>query len=498
MWVQGKLPSRPPKEQAEQAKDMGAKGLAIFDEYLAYVAKTPVKTDEDKTRRKKLEGEVLLARNSLSSGLQDWKSVLKTSDDYLKWADANPAEGKNRDVALLNKFLALIELGAMADNFPPKNDQILKEAESTMREIRLLKPKDNKLYRNMLNAVGQRFNIASYQVEKFIKDGHTDVTREMQDGYEDKVAQLALERVEMEEAANEEPSLEDYSRLVYLFDKASKRVKNIEQAAKMEEKSAEMAAKLLEKFDPKHKNLRIPEESAAWAPLLAKMIGDNGKTERGMLRVEDFKGDITLMEQCKRDHSTLVDYMYDTVPGDTPVAQRPDYDKFKTDLEKAKSTLKTIKDTYKTCATLPDKDNKVSNAAAKAVDDWIEAVKGKYPDIANIKREKDEAPLQIIEEEIDYRRKIEATRDLLVRQSLALSKKYESNDDLARRWRGIASDQIKILGDLRGKTPTMQVMTAELDIADGKFKEAEETLWKIADDADKDSDLYFTRQAQAL
>ena len=498
MWVQGRMPSSPPAEQAKQAKDLGAKGLKIFDDYLAFVAKAPAKTEEDKTRRKTLEGEVLLARNSLSSGSQDWKSVLQTSDDYLKWAEANPVEGKNKEVALTNKFLALIELGAMPENFPPKNDQLLKDAETTMRDIIGLKPKekmtakDKKLYRDMLNEISKRFNIASYQVEKFLKDGKTDVTHEMQDEYEDKVAQLALERVEGEESANEEPLLEDYSRLVYLFDKASRRMKNVEQAGKMEEKSAEMAGKLLEKFDTKNKNLSIPEEKEAWQPLLAKMIGD-GKTERGLLRVDEFKGDITRLEQCKRDHATLVDYMYDTVPGDTPIAQRPDYDKLKTDLEKAKVQLKTIKDNYPTCATLADKDGHVSAAAAKAVDDWIEAVKGKYPDIANMKAKPTEpkAPLQIIEEEIDYRRKIEATRDLLVRQSLDLASKYAANEDLARKWRGVASDQIKILGELRGETPAMREMSAGLDIANGKYKEAEDTLWKIADEADKDSDVYF-------
>src|SRR5262249_37660647 len=150
----------------------------------------------------------------------------------------------------------------------------------------------------MLNALGTRFNVASYQVEKFMKDGHTDVTQQMQDEYEDKVAQLALERVEIEEAANEEPTLEDYSRLVYLFNKASDRVKDPAQAEKMREKSADMAKKLLDKFDSKNKNLRIPEDQAAYGPLLLKMVGDN-KTERGLLRTEDFKGDITRAEQCK-------------------------------------------------------------------------------------------------------------------------------------------------------------------------------------------------------
>ncbi len=490
-----KLPSR--RADAEAAiKDLGAKGVAAFDKYMEYVAKNAAKKDEDKDRRKKLEGEVLLVRNALSFGMQDWPMTLKTADEYLNWEKDNPTNSK-KDAAMLNKFVALISLAAQ--NFAPKSDQFLKDAEAVMRDVRVMKPKDNKLFRTMLDQLGRRYNIAAFQVDKFLKENHTDVTTDMQDLYEDKVAEIQLERVtvvEEEANPNEEVSLEDYSRLVYLFDKASHRVKDREKATSMQEKSAEMAKKLLDKYDPTKKNLRIPEDKDAWQPLLNRMIGDN-QTVRGLLRIqEDFKGDVNRRDQCKRDHSTLIDYMYDTVPQDTPADKRPDYDKQKTDLEKARQQLKTIRDNYPNIPTLADKAGNVSAAAAAVVTDWIDAVKEKYPDLEQLKPKKGEpakAPLQIIEEEIDFRRKIEATRDLLSRQSLELAEKYAKggNNDSAKKFREIASEQIKILGDLRGDTPVMMEQTAELDMADGKYKEAEETLWKIADNADKDSDTYF-------
>jgi hypothetical protein len=505
IWTD-KLNTKSRKDIEDALKDLGKKGIDAVDKYTDVVKKTAAKKDDDKDRRKKLEGEVILIRNALAFGAQDWATTIKSSDEYLEWEKNNP-QNSHKDAALLNKFVGLISTAAV--NMAPACDPFLKDAETTMRDIRAIK-KDNKLFRTMLTELGKRYNYAAFQIEKFLKEDHKDVTTDMQEGYEDKVAELQMERVDIEEEANEEVSLEDYSRLVYLFDKASRRAKDREKALKMEEKSIETAEKLLKKYDSKAKNLRIPEDKDVWQPLLSKMIGD-GKTDRGLLRIQDdFKGDITKMDQCKRDHATLVDYMYDTVPTDTPADKRPDYDKFKTDLNQALKQLKTIKDNYPNIPTMADKSGAVTVAAAQVVDDWIEAVKkinpDKFGDLDVLKPKKGpdgklepaKAPLTIIEEEIDYRRKIEATRDLLSRQSLDLVEKYTKagNEDMAKKFREIASAQIKILADLRGDTPVMMEQTAELDMANGNYKDAEETLWKIADNADKDSDTYFRAKSR--
>ena len=109
----------------------------------------------------------------------------------------------------------------------------------------------------MLNVLSDRYNVAAFQLEK-LKKTKTDLPKEtadkydaMIDQYENKVAELQGERVDMMEESKEkdELTLDDYSRLVYLFNKTGQT-----------RKAADIAIKMLKKFDPDNKNLRMPDD----------------------------------------------------------------------------------------------------------------------------------------------------------------------------------------------------------------------------------------------
>src|SRR5262249_15904925 len=150
---------------------------------------------------------------------------------------------------------------------------------------------------------------------------------------------------------------------------------------------------------------------------------------------------------CKADHMVLFDYMYDEGSPDRRADQRPPYDKFNADMDKALSQLKTIKKNYPNIPSLPVKDKagkeSITPAAIQAVNNWIDGVKAKFPDMEAMRPNPKEpkAPLTLVEEEIDFRRKILATRNLLMEQSFSLIDWYQSNqqEDIASKYRDIAS-----------------------------------------------------------
>ena len=486
LWATGKLKGKTEEETFQQGKDVALKALAAFDKYDACVAATPPKLDEDKERRAKLEGAVLLARNTLYSGARDWPQAVKSADNYVAWEMNTPQDKTSVDIALLNKFRALIELGAI--NVAPGCDPYLKDAETAMREIRKLKPTDNKLYIFMINALTRRYNIAAFQAEKFIKEGKLEAGAE--EAYENKVAELQSVRVEMiEDAEHEEPTLEDYARLVHLFNKTSK------SDFGRQKKAADMAKKLLDKFDPEKKNFKIPDDEKVWRALLARMIGDQDTNTAGVIYYADLnKGD-----RCKKDHAALIDRMYDTREGvaaaETP-DRRPAHDRLSMDMEKALQQLDTIKRNYPDCQTLPDKTGKPIPQAVQALNAWIDSQKDKHPEVLAFKPKGNETPkalLTIVEEEIDFRRKIEAARDLLSTLSLEVADKLlkDGKEEDAKAYREMGADQLRILLSMRGETPAMQIKYSDITIANGKYEEAMTTLYEVKANVEKGSMLYF-------
>ncbi|MFH0938074.1 MAG: hypothetical protein V1899_02150 [Planctomycetota bacterium] len=481
----GKLPSKKSADVEKLAKELCVKALDSYQKYLDFVAKTPAVEEEDKAMRTNLEGAVLLARNTLYIGAKEWDKVRKSADDYIAWEQqlSQALTNSSIHVVLQNKFRALIALTG-PPNSVPKCDPFLKEAEKVMNELMKIKPKDKILHLYLLTTLSDRNNIAAFQAAKFIREGTLPFGSE--DVYENKVAELQEKRVDMvEEEPDQEPALEDYCRLVYLFNKTAKY-----------EKAVMVARKLLGKFDPQQKNVRIPDEAKVWQSLLARMKGDAGTNMHGILKYTDINKD----ERCKKEHTILIDYLYDTREGHAArtIGERPAFDKYNMDMERALKQIERIYKDFPDCATLPTPDTKKpSPLAIKALNDWIDSWKDTYPDLQAIKP-KPGAPksfLNFIEEEVDFRRKIEATRDLLSSLALEQGEKLAQagKEDEAKKYREIAGEQIKILGDLRGDTPQMQIKTAEIDISIGKLEVALATLFKIKTtvDRDKDFSIYF-------
>ncbi|MCY3023414.1 MAG: hypothetical protein NTW87_30915 [Planctomycetota bacterium] len=454
LWVTGKARAKPPADTAAQCKELGLKALAAFDKYDDFIAKAPVTKDEDKKRRQGLAGMVLLARNALYSGAEEWRNVVKSSDQYLNWEEQVPQEKSSADVAYLNKFRALIELGAT--NLAPDCDEDLIQAEKTMRQWRKLREKDNKVFVFMLNAVSRRYNLAAFQVEDFMKkgkkeaktkDGKTvELTTDMVEVYERKVAELQRERVKMVEEAEGEapPTLEDYSRLVYLFTKT-----------RMDREAADTARKLLERFDSDNKSCIIPpDDEKTWQAMLTKM--------QAIIRYND----LNKWDRCKKDHMTLVDYMYDTRQGlaQEKQEQRPEFDRFNADMDNARKQLESIRKNYPDCQTW---DPKLGEGG--------------------------KSYLGRIEEEIDFRRKIEATRDLLFNKALLVAKKLDEDKqpEEAKRYREVANAQLEVLRKIRMDTPDMQIKQATISISIGEYAKALETLNNVKLDAPEDSPLFF-------
>jgi hypothetical protein len=378
----------------------------------------------------------------LHSGAGEWEKVVKTSEQYLAWeTQQKDLQKSSADVALLNKFRAQIELASI--NHAPACDPFLADAEKTMRAWRKMKAGDNKTFVFMLNALSRRNNIAAFQVEKFIKEGKKEFNADMIDKYENVVANLQAERVSMvEKAENEDPTLDDYTRLVYLFNKTRR-----------DRQCADTAKKLLETFDKENKSSKIPDDPKVWQEKLQKL--------QSVIKYND----LAKWDRCKKDHAVLVDYMYDTREGitaDKP-ERRPEYDKFNVDMDKARNQIDTIRKNYPDCQSL---DAKLGEGGKSL--------------------------LGIIEEEVDFRRKIVATRELLFDKAMKVAISLEKdNPDEAKRYKEAAFGQIDILTALKGETPDLMTMKSDIAISIGNFTEALNTLNEVRFKAPEGSAVYF-------
>jgi hypothetical protein len=453
MWMMGRVPVKSREEAEKAARDLAKKALEAYDKYDAFTAKAPVTEEEDKKRRQQLAGVILLARSALYGSIDDWEQVIKTADQYVAWEQLAGQQGygpqrSSQDVVLLKQFRALVEIGAK--KLAPECDPYLAKARKASQDWRALKQGDNTTYAFMLRTLSSRYNIAAFQVEKFLKEKKPGITDEMLDEYEKKVALLERERLRMiEQDPDWNPSLEDYARLVYLFAKAS-----------LDAESADTAQKLLQKFDPENKNCRMPDEEQYWQGLLDKM-----------LRIIKYD-DLNKMERCKKDHTLLVDLMYDTAVGlnQADPAKRPANDKVNADLGKALKQIDTIMANYKQCQT-------------------SQAEFGPEPE----KGQERKGYLPMIAEEIDFRQKIQAARDLLFNKSLAVATKAEQagEADEAKRYREIAGGQLEILRELLPDSPALTLLQARLHLSVGKYSEALETLNEVKAQLDESSPVYF-------
>ncbi|HEY3322784.1 MAG TPA: hypothetical protein VGP72_20180 [Planctomycetota bacterium] len=525
--------------RARAVEDLAAKGIAAFDAYAEFCKKNPAKTEEDTARRARLEGMVLLARNALHSGAAHWAEVVASADEYLTWAQTEgrgdagtgrrgekddaetrrrgdaekqspdeargvasspqparrPAlprggEGDRRagepptiwakteaDVALLNKFRAQVELAAA--NVVPACEEHLEGAEASMRAWRKLKPGENKTYVFMLNMLSRRHNIAAFQIEKLLKEGDSRLTAEMREAHENKVADLQFERVSLQETdTNEKPSLEDYCRLVWLFDKTGRT-----------KACADIAKELLDKFAPGGKTSQLPETEKFWQEMLARM--------HAVIRYSD----LNKWDRCKKDHAVLVDYLYDTVEGVNAASadKRPAFDRFNADLEKASAQIETIKRNYPDCQTLDAKEDQSARLSSPRTERPSKNVESQGAANASVPPRGGEGDrsgrglLQIVADEVDYRRKILAAREVLFSKALLVATQFEQEKkaEEAKRYREIALEVKGVIDKQKEGTPEALVMTVDLCIALGKYAEALETIRRIKTIVADDSATYF-------
>ena len=284
---------------------------------------------------------ILLAKNSLYVGIGDWPETERTAKEYIAFERDNPPTGKSSaHIAYLNMFRALVSQAAATP--APASDGFLKRGDQTMRDYLAANKNDNKLHTFMLNLLSDRFNVAAFQLEKLKKkEGISKEDIDKYDAlintYEGKVAELQGERLDLSESGTDDLSLDDYSRLVYLFNKIGKT-----------RKAADIAIKLLKKFDPENKNMRMTDDEKTWRPFLAAMQNVINQA------YESFNK----RDRCFNEHSVLVDYMYDTTEGvqrpeNDP--KRPKYDQLNENMEKALAKLESIKNPageFKDCPTL--------------------------------------------------------------------------------------------------------------------------------------------------
>ena len=468
---EGLIPKVDPKDAEKQSKELAEKALEAYKKYDEYVAKNPSTDEKVLGRRKKAQGQILLAKNSLYIGANNLEQAIKTADEYIAFEAENPIPKSLVHIAYLNKFRALISQAAKTP--APESDPFLKSTMATLRDFRAANKSDDKLFVFMLNILSDRFNVAGFQLEKLKKTGTglakdvTDKYEVMIDEYENMVADLQSERVDIiaeGKVPGEDLSLDDYSRLVYLFNKTGKT-----------QKAADIAIKLLKRFDPQNKNLRMLDDEKVFNPFL-----------KAMQKIISYPS-IDKQERCIKEHGVLVDYMYDTAEGvqrpeNDP--RRPKDDKLNQNMEKALAKLESIKSPsgeFKDCATLKEGPKEGTEIFKMLTDSGINPAGKSY--------------LGLLEDEIQFRRKIVATRDLLSDLALVVAKKLnkEGNEKASLEYMTAAKEQIEILKDIKGDKDggAIEVKVAEIDIALGKTAEALNRLISVKPRFDPSSERYF-------
>jgi len=433
----GRIPGKKEDLDARVA-EATKKALDSFRTYEEVIAKNAPVDDEEKNRRQNLRGAVLLARGALLLGSRQWEAAATSADEYVAWEAETTVAKSSKAIAFLNKYRALIELASIT--LAPKSEPYLEQAEKTLKEWRAVRPKDNTTYVFMVNALSRRYLIAAAQAAKL------NLEKALVEKYELKLTELQWSRIEMMAASDaDDLALEDYTRMLSLFNKTGQ-----------DKRAADWAVRLLAKFDPENKNCKIPDEEVVWVDMLERMYK--------IIRYDDLQK----WDRCKKDHRLLLDFMYDTSKGrayDELSEKRPEADRYNFNLAKARAQLDTLRGNFPDCKTLS-------------------------PALG----ENNRSMLQMIEDEIDFRQKIEATRDLLSTISLNVAaqiEKEQGGKEEAMKYREIANQQIKILLDVRGETPAMQIKSAEIDKSNGKYEDALTTLYNVLDDADKSSTVYF-------
>jgi hypothetical protein len=424
LWATGKLHGKNAADEAAQSRALAVRALEAFNKYDDATKAKPTVPEKERDQRAQLQGMILIAHTSLHAATREWEKVAQSADAYLAWEQSAAPQQSLAHQAWRAKFFALATQAAAVT--APACDALLHDATTALDATRKLQPQDQEGWLFMVETLSRRYTVAAAQARK------ARLTADVVSAYQGKVAELQSARLE---ALKGKATLADYASVLYLLDTAGKK-----------REAADMAGRLLAKFDPQNQNARIPDDPKPWQDLLAKMTA------------QIKYADLTKWDRCKQDHRILVDYLYDTREGvalPENSAQRHEEDRLNQDLAKAARQLETIKRNYPDCQTLDPKLGQNGKAL-----------------------------LAVVEDEVDFRQKIEATRRMLLDVALELAKR--SQGDEARKYREIASKQIAALDD-----PSLRLKLAELYVLNEKYDEALKTLFEYQCSVDDQSEEYF-------
>jgi len=428
-----------PEETTAALKDLGEKALSVFKAYEERVAKEVDPTEEGQARRTKLARGVKLSRVIILFNMKDWENTLKAADEYAEYEQKNNVSKEDSKLAnvVFYKFQALSHKGgALA---PPECDAVLEAAEALIPQL----AEHEKYYGYTLNNISARYSNAIARAKTAKLD------QAILDKYNSKIAKYQATAVELKPEA--ERSLDDYGRLLYLY-----------RETKKNRQAADIANKMLKTFDAQNQNCKVPDEQ--WAVIQARMDEINSATA--------FNSDFKLSETVRKEHKALLDFLFDTREGinnrENP-ARRPENDKFDVDFQKALEAIATIRKQYPTGPT-------------------VKPVAGNDKHFINGK-----SFLDFIGEEVEYRRRIIATRDLLSEIALEVAEGMNAagDTDNAQTYRAMADEQLKVLEEVYGNVPAMKLKRAEINIANKNYDQALEILVGIKNgEPDRSSDLY--------
>lgn len=418
------------KVSSEELGEEGGKAIKAIVAYeeAAKIESSPLWPDDKKTSA---AGALLLARSNLQLSAGNLDDARRAADGYLLWIQKNSIQNGAVSQAQFLKFRAL--LGLMEQSV---DEELLAEAVKTFDEAEKATDDTRRLLW-MADALMRA------QQRRLTPDIGTDESQSIYSNLarwqERKLGLLAQEMAEPAQLA-------EHTRWLSFLEKSGNAAGAIEAAQS-----------ILRRFDADSKNAQIADD--AWPALLARMAGGNGQPG-----VIDYP-DLNQRDRCRQEHRILIDFLYDTpqaaLPENDP--KRPAEDRLNVNLERAAAQIEKIRKNFPTVQTLDPRrgDNGV-------------------------------ALLQGVSNEIDYRRRIFATRDVLLKQTMAQAEVLQAQEpQKAERYRAIAAEQLKLLMDVQGETVTLKLQLAQLYLQTRKFNEVLQELMHIRTTASDERPEYF-------
>lgn len=428
------MSGRSAEELATENKSLGKEALKWYEAYEAHVAKEKEPTEEGIARRKKLGRGALLNRTTVYYSMKDWENVIKACEAFIKHEKANSEEATDDakfQKMYFNMFRAYSHLAGAQQ--PPECEANLVKAAEMVNKF----ASNKKFYKYAIQNLSHRYNNAASRAER------AGLDKALITKYEEKIAEY--QAIAMKD--KEDPSIDDYGRLLYLYEKTGKT-----------RDAADIAEEMLKVFDPENKNSRVEDDK--WPILLKRMY-----------KIIKYN-DLNKWERCKKDHMSMLDFIYDNEGlrfDHDPARNLPEHDRHPLDYDKALAKINTIEANYKDCPTVKP----IEGNAAHFIEGqgYIPYIKG----------------------EVEFRRRIIATRDLLSDIAYEVAKQLDKagQKDEANKYRKMADKQIEILLEVYGNVPAMKLKSANIKFANGDYDGALDMLYKIKHPEPPTSELYI-------